>query len=209
MIIDISKSFIERIPEKFISDDALLRIIESYTLSKKIQMEAKNCYQVGNEWRPIFNTHLGTYINALSTKNLSLVRAMFQNFFREELSAGLHGLHFDMVAKYMTPEHPIKADDLRLYMDALVSNFTLFARNFPDTSTEVLARESFGNAYGCHIDGHFIVAGAESHYFHAHKIKQLLDSKSKRRVLELGGGYGGMAYYLLRDAPMFLSLIHI
>jgi hypothetical protein len=49
------------------------------------------------------------------------------------------------------------------------------------------------------LEGHTIFPGADYHYTFSEKIAILLRKKSIPVILELGGGFGGMAYYCLRD----------
>jgi hypothetical protein len=57
-----------------------------------------------------------------------------------------------------------------------------------------------GNPFGVLIDGTLVRAGAVYQHYSAHRIREHLASEGGR-VAEIGGGFGGMAYYLLRDQP--------
>jgi putative sugar O-methyltransferase len=65
----------------------------------------------------------------------------------------------------------------------------------------VLASPIVGNPYGYFMDGVFVREGGEYQHYYSHAIRQLLQSSDKQVVVELGGGYGGLAYYLNRDNP--------
>jgi len=201
MIINISRGFENRVPNNGISDDVYKRIVKSYQLSKADQAIAAPHYQVGNEWIPIFEEHLKEFIKVMSSADMAQVKRIFTNFFREKVSAGLHGLHFKMVEKYMTEGRKSEEQDLKLYMDSIISNLNIFIRNFPRTDISVLKRNNYGNPYGYHVGDLFLIAGAEYHYYCATKIKMLLNTLANCRIMELGGGFGGMAYYILRDYP--------
>jgi len=73
-------------------------------------------------------------------------------------------------------------------------------RTLNASTAEALASPVVGNPYGYMIDGVFIRAGAEYQHYYAYAINQLLKSTDKNGVVELGGGFGGLAYYLLRDS---------
>jgi hypothetical protein len=49
------------------------------------------------------------------------------------------------------------------------------------------------------MEGHFVFPCADYHYTFSEKISILLKNKINPTILELGGGFGGMAYYCLRD----------
>ncbi|HXP89121.1 MAG TPA: putative sugar O-methyltransferase [Bryobacteraceae bacterium] len=61
-----------------------------------------------------------------------------------------------------------------------------------------LAGPGVGNPFGVLMDGTLVEAGAEYRHYCAHRACSLLDSEPGV-VAEIGGGFGGMAYYLLRD----------
>ena len=56
-----------------------------------------------------------------------------------------------------------------------------------------------GNPYGYYIDGKFIKGGSDYQHYYATAIGRLLKTETTKCVVELGAGFGGMAYYLLRD----------
>jgi hypothetical protein len=63
-----------------------------------------------------------------------------------------------------------------------------------------LSGPAIGNPFGVVIEGTLVRPEAEYQHYCAHKICGLLDSKTAT-VAEVGGGFGGVAYYLLRDRP--------
>lgn len=63
-----------------------------------------------------------------------------------------------------------------------------------------LAGPNVGNPFGALIEGTLVRTGAEYQHYCAQRISELLPS-GPACVVEIGGGYGGMAYYLLRNRP--------
>jgi hypothetical protein len=63
-----------------------------------------------------------------------------------------------------------------------------------------LASPPIGNPFGILIDGTLLRVGAEYAHYCAYRVGDLLET-GKATVAEIGGGFGGMAYYLLRDRP--------
>ena len=61
-----------------------------------------------------------------------------------------------------------------------------------------LSAPNIGNPYGVYFDGTLVNCGFYQHYY-ATLIARLTKGRGRRTVLELGGGYGGMAYFLIRD----------
>jgi putative sugar O-methyltransferase len=59
----------------------------------------------------------------------------------------------------------------------------------------------FGNAYGYFKNNKFIRTGAEYLHYYASTIKNLLQSNKidKKIIIEIGGGYGGLGYFLNKN----------
>ena len=64
-----------------------------------------------------------------------------------------------------------------------------------------LATPDIGNPLGVVMDGVRIRTSSEDQHFYARKIIELTGSAETPVVAEVGGGFGGMAYFLLRDRP--------
>ena len=198
MILDISKSFKDNlIPGA--SKAQIGRIVDAYKKSKAEQNISASYYQVSREWLPIYAGFMGEVMAALQSGDIDSLTRMYENFFREKLSTGLHGLHFEMVEKYMTPGREIAASDLKAAMDIFQLYAKMFLISNRNVSLDVLRRPPFGNAYGYNLDGTTLYIGAEYHYHYSALIQRFLKKIEKPIVFELGGGFGGMAYYLMRD----------
>jgi putative sugar O-methyltransferase len=198
MILDISESFRSNaIPGA--SKKQISRIISAYKKSKEIQQSSPLCYQVSREWLPIYTGYMDEVMNALQAEDSESLSRMYENFFREKLSTGLHGMHFEMVEKYMQPDKAISAEDLSAYMNFCQMYAKHFLLSNPKVSLDALRRPPVGNPYGYNLDGTTIYVCAEYHYHFSYNIQKLLRQRRNPVVFELGGGFGGMAYYLLRD----------
>ena len=202
MELSLRNAFIDRINVSTSSDNELMeRIGKAYRYAKSLQLTAAKHYQVGNEWLPIYENYMGHIMQALREQNTTELKSQYKNFFRESLSTGLHGLHFEMVEKYMTNGKPISQSDMSTYADSIMHNFNMFLKGSPNFDIKKLVRKSIGNPYGFEVDNHFIDYGSEYQYHYSRQIIKLLNQASETVIMELGGGYGGMAYYLMRDYP--------
>ena len=63
-----------------------------------------------------------------------------------------------------------------------------------------LAVPPIGNPFGVCLEGTLVSARSEFQHHCADRVISLLPSNLSM-VVEIGGGFGGMAYYLLRDQP--------
>jgi hypothetical protein len=180
-------------------DTALLeRIIVAYNKAKVVQQAAGPSYQVSNEWVPIYETQLGEVMRVLKSRNIVELRRIYGNFFRDRCSSGLIGLPVDMHKHYFTGD--IGRTYGMLYMNDAIHRYALWKSLLGNTHTVAdLVSPDIGNPYGYFIDGTFIKAGADYMHYYATLIARLVRGARQRVVLELGGGFGGMAYYLVRD----------
>lgn len=182
-------------------DSALLdRICAAYIKAEEHQRSASTTFGATKWWQQISQRHLTPVVQALRTRNISRLRQMYRNFFRDRCSTGLVGLPVDMEQCYFRGEvKPLYG--YYFLADALHRLDLWKARTHGKFPLRVLASPVIGNPYGVSIDGVFIRIGAESQHFYAQEIDRLVRSRKVGTVLEVGGGFGGMAYYLIRDNP--------
>ena len=180
-------------------DHAILsRIIKSYKYAKTLQKNAANEYQVSYMWLPIYEGYMQAVMAALETEDHSRLAGIYGNFFREPCSVGLHGMPVDMQSTYFSGN--ITDADKGLYIADLMHRLNIWIKSIGKScSIDSLESPEIGNPYGCFIDGRFLRAGVDYQHYYSTIIGRLTQSKSHRSVLELGGGFGGLAYFLMRD----------
>jgi putative sugar O-methyltransferase len=195
---EIEKCFQSRILKP--NDDLIYdRIIQSYIKSKEIQKNLSNAYQVGNEWLPIYNHYMGQTMTALKTKNKECLKKIYENFMREDCSVGLHGLSFDMKNAYF--KNNISNIDKELFFYDTIYRYNHW-RSLTDNkfTSKDLKMSDYGNPYGIYDGEDFIRIGSEYLHYYSYIIDLLLNKKSGRKyIVELGGGYGGLGYFLNKN----------
>ena len=67
-------------------------------------------------------------------------------------------------------------------------------------NVQSLASSSIGNPYGFELDGVFVSHGSDYLHYYATEVNRLAGGQDHPVVMELGGGYGGMAYFLLKNS---------
>jgi putative sugar O-methyltransferase len=193
----IEKGFANRIND-VLDNNIFERIIESYNKAKLKQSESEDLYQVSNEWVSIYTHYMNEIIQALTTRSIDKVKSIYNNFFREYCSVGLHGLPVDM------PKHYFSGDITDTYKTLFLNDFlhrlelwnTTIGKSFEINSLE---SPDIGNPYGMYVADKFIKTGSDYLHYYATMISRILRGNDRKIVLELGGGYGGMAFYLIRD----------
>jgi len=198
--IDFDNAFISRESET-ISDREIKNIMNFYRIWRDVQLQQGPEYQVSREWLPIFSQYLNTTVNAFLNDDLKFVKNAFNNFFRHPISTGLHGLHFQMTEVYMNPHRTPTDEEINSFVESSLLSLQTFLLSCPSTGLEKLARPPVGNPYGFNVNGVEIYPCATYHLAFAQKINLLVKKFANPKVLEIGGGFGGLAYYLLKENP--------
>ena len=194
----VNTAFIDRPTDTTGDTEIINRIVSAYNSAKLIQQSKGPSFNVSNEWMPIYEQHFGNFINALQGKNISELLPIFSNFMRNECSTGLHGLPLDMNKAFFGQKIK-KQNKLRFLVDS-IHRFNLW-KNLNANTHQIkdLASPQIGNPYGLTIENIFIRAGSDYQHYYATLLQRLSRRKSHSIIAELGGGYGGLAYYYVRD----------
>ena len=181
------------------SDDTALlnRICASYKAA--IEHPEHPEYRATGWWQQIRERNLRPVRQALLTRDIAALRGMYGNFFRDPCSAGLTGVPFGMRDIYFGG----KMRDLhrRFYLADTLYRLDYWQRETGGRfDLQVLAIPRIGNPFGVCLEGTLVTARAEFHHRYADRVAGLLES-GLSTVVEIGGGFGAMAYYLLRDRP--------
>lgn len=188
-------------PEDEQDDSTLLRrIIAAYQRAKVKQRTAGEAFNVSNEWLAIYERNLGPVMDALLAGNVEEVQRKYRNFFRDPCSTGLVGLPINI--PNLLTGGAIKLKYREYIMCDVLHRYELWrTRTENKYPAAALSAPMVGNPYGYTVDGIFVRAGGDYQHYYAHAIGELLRSGGNQVVVELGGGFGGLAYYLLRDHP--------
>jgi hypothetical protein len=181
-------------------DTAILqRICNSYIRAIERETLAKGAYGPTGWWNEVRQTSLGPLRRALASRDLAALSTMFCNFFRDPCSAGLIAVPYKMSGACQG--HPVDERHARFFLSNALHRIDYWRELTGNCfGLRDLAGTDVGNPFGVSIDGVLIRSGTESQHYFAQRIAELLSSQSAV-VTEIGGGFGGMAYYLLRDHP--------
>jgi putative sugar O-methyltransferase len=80
----------------------------------------------------------------------------------------------------------------------MLKQFDVWRKSFPETPLMDLDAPRIGNPWGYNFCGMVLIEPVFEYYFHADYVKKLLCEIDSPVVLEIGGGFGGLAYHLLR-----------
>ncbi len=195
----VTAGFANRLAGSDHDHDILRRIVRAYSRAKEVQKTSGPSYQVSNEWLPIYERPLLEVMRALQEEDIAALARIYGNFMRDDCSIGLVGLPINM-RKHFFGEKISNRNKKRFLVD-FIHRYNLWESFLGTThDTHDLVSPCIGNPYGVEIDGTFIKAGSDYLHYYATLIGRLTRHNSHRTVVELGGGFGGMAYYLVRDS---------
>jgi putative sugar O-methyltransferase len=196
--INIEKCFVDHY-QKTSNKEIIDRIISAYNKSKAIQKTLPEAYQVGNEWIVVYKHYMNEIIDALENKDSDKVNTIYENFMRHDCSTGLHGLPINMVSTYVNRK--ITKLDKEIYLFDVVHRFAHWKKLTENKFTSKdLFMPNYGNPYGYYENNNFIRTGAEYLHYYSELIKNLIKKNENRKyIVELGGGYGGLGYFLNKN----------
>ena len=178
--------------------ELLRRICNAYSKAMERQPGAPETYQPSPWWRLVEGGNLGPVKRALAAHDLDSLRAMYRNFFRDPCGAGLVGL--PAIANRFSRYKELFLIDALHRIDFWQRRT---AGRFPLAD---LAVPDIGNPLGVMIEGTKVRTSSEDQHFYARKIIDITGSAARPVVAEIGGGFGGMAYFALRDRPGLVYL---
>lgn len=196
MFLSIENAFIDR---KADADPRIIeRVMTAYNLSKEVQKSAAEDYQVSHMWLPIYQGFMGGLMDVMARRDTAELARMYANFFRERFTVGIHGMPVDMESSYFSGN--VSAENAGAYMGDVMHRMQIWLDSIGKVQPlSALKTPQIGNPYGFYIDGEFYRAGVDYQHYYASIIHRLTRSKQRRVVLELGGGFGGLGDFLVRD----------
>jgi hypothetical protein len=151
-----------------------------------------------NWWIELRRSSLRSVLNALQAGDISALEGMYSNFFRDRCSDGLVG---KSVLLDSTLPDPLRKAHQWAYISEALTRLDRWKTLTWDLYTyDDLSGPAIGNPFGVVLDDVLICPGAEHQHYGAKRIAGLL-SETGGVAIDIGGGYGAMAYYLLRDHP--------
>ncbi len=166
------------------------RLCQMYVRLKKDQKKQPEVYLPGGEW----NRHIENrnYIyDAWLNGDIDKTIEIFRNFWRNDLGV--------MVKQYTTYQKLLEDADIRSqFIDQMSYDYMVWENLF-DINPEELAVPPVGNPWGYYINNVMIAPKALRYNVLANQVTEITRDIKDPVIAEIGAGYGGFAYYLLRD----------
>jgi hypothetical protein len=179
--------------------ELLKRICAAYNKTVQRRATALPIYRPTEWWQQIRQQSLGPVMRLLQTRDIDALGRMYRNFFREPCASGLIGWPWGLSRANLLGE--MKEKHQHFFLGDALHNIDYWAKETGGCfRMSDLAGPETGNPFGVSIDGTLVRIGTPYQHYCAQRIRRCLDSNAGV-VAEIGGGYGEMAYYLLRGAP--------
>jgi hypothetical protein len=173
-------------------DAAVDRVIAMFQACAAAREHADPVFLPGGEWKAYIDERRTLY-DAMLAGDRQTTSELLRTFWRNELGA--------IVKEYA------RFDQLESREEPSTSRFTervarnyLIWRRFVGGAPSQLAIPNVGATWGLEIDGDLITPKACRFHALATQTRELLRSRDASTVVELGGGFGGFAHFLLRDS---------
>jgi hypothetical protein len=186
---NVTRGFTSRLDSSSDDTDLLERICRAYARSVSNPEAELPLFGPTAWWKWQREKRLGPVMKALLECDTRVLRAMYANFFRDRCSSGLIKAYF---------EGPLRNIHLKSYLGDALCRIDYWGEETGGRFTIAeLAGPQVGNPFGVMIGGTLVQYGAEYQHYCAHRALSCL-AGSPEVIAEIGGGYGGMAYFLLR-----------
>lgn len=171
------------------------RVVAMFQAAKQAQESVSDPYLPGGEWAN-YLAERAEFYTALREGQIDVAGAWLERFWRNSLGA--------IVKEYAKYEQLTGGEEERVqrFQHNVTRNLLIWKDIFRQPM-ESLRIPSVGNPWGLFLEGELVCPKATRFHAHASQIAQLLCDVPEPVVLDIGAGYGGMSYYLLRDHERF------
>jgi hypothetical protein len=170
-------------------DEIVQNIIDVYSYFENKAVLASG------EWNWIQENMQKDYKRLLTQGDKDALIPLYRNFFRNQVSFGISA-----------PDSEVGTDSYNLVNDTLldIDTWREFCGELPISELETI---KIGNPFGVVVDGILVMYNSCRHFYHAQKIKSLVEFKEMPIIFEIGAGYGGVFYFLSQMRDNFCYVV--
>ncbi len=176
----------------------LERIVEAYNKAVSQQSEVPEPYQPGSKWKPQIEQKRGEYIKALIDRDIPTLTILFENFYRNN---GVLSILKKNLFPQLTKRSPFGTIAQKEYIAGVMHDVQVWEEYFGKSSLEDLKIPQIGNPFGYRIDGVTVTGSSTSLNYYAKRSNTILADVANPVVAEIGTGFGGLFYYLMKENP--------
>ena len=172
------------------------RIISSFCASKKMQLNVPRPYLANGGWKDFLAVEWRRYYDAILHEDYKTIAALLRNFFRNEAIDGLWGAE-DVFTSFCS-----QGKFYQLQRENFMKNhYLVWKHNFPFIPLKELDAPRIGNPWGYRFNDMLLYEPVLEYNYQAHYFHKLLHDIEIPVIIEIGGGFGGLAHHLLRCRP--------
>lgn len=172
------------------------RIINSYNYAENDLDHTHPAYQPGHKWKPQNEEYRSAYIQALRCRDVFTLAKLFRNFFRNH---GVISILKGNLIEHVLSAKKILSDTAKKELTyQILRDLKTWRSQFPNRAITELSLSGVGNPFGCEVDGTILTGSSCSLDYYAYRINELLSGVPNPLVAEIGGGFGGLLYYLMK-----------
>lgn len=145
-------------------------------------------YSITGMWEPIISEDMG-----IIDKSSNISQAL-ENFFRNGCS---NGLVTHDTFKNLSKANKISKKDLIITM---LNDIKLWRELVEGAEVSQLKTPAIGNPWGYFLNNILVIPDSARHHYYSYRVKNILSNFKNPVIAEIGGGYGGFAYHLLKDS---------
>jgi hypothetical protein len=165
------------------------RLCEFYQTLKAEQSKQIPVYRPGGEWIEYIGHRAHIYKDWLDG-NVPGASETLRNFWRNELG---------IVQQYAGYSGLVEKAEVRdRFVEQMAYDFVVWENLFGDDPRR-LEVPHIGNPWGYVVSDVLVAPKALRYHLMSKQVASLVSDRSRPIVAEIGGGYGGMAYYLLKN----------
>lgn len=176
--------------------ELLKQLSDSYLISKKKQNTASEIYEPGPEWKKILELEWQRYRKSIENGEITKLSNLLRNFFRNEAISGIWG-GTNMFENFCKADNHWNLKNSNTMFD----HYLVWRDSFFDVPLSQLEFPKIGNPWGYLIEGVSLYEPVFEYYYHASYFSKLLSNIEHPVVVEIGGGFGGLAYYMRKLIP--------
>lgn len=167
----------------------IIRICEFFNKLKSEQGQQQTLYQPGGEWEIYLQSQQPIY-RPIHQSDIPAATALLRNFWRNDLGP--------VVKQYATFQN-LKSDAITRdrFIDLMAYDLMVW-RNLFDTNLSELQVPLVGNPWGYQYEDVLIAPKGLRYHALAQQITNITSGMDRPVIAEIGAGYGGTAYQLLK-----------
>lgn len=168
------------------------RVAAFYCALLEGEQTAKPVFRADGEWKN-YNEEREFFYSALSDLDYAKADTLLKSFWRNRL-----GLIVKEYAKFESFENE-ETEVVEAFRRSIGRNYLIWKDLLGLPASRLRLKAHVGNPWGCRIDGELVTPKATRFHTNAMQIRDLLADCEGKVVAEIGGGYGGLAHYLIGE----------